>query len=593
MPRPRRPGLGAALSLFLLVLVATTAWLGLRSLQAKTALDDARVSLAAARDALVERDVATARQAISTAGEDTQRARNLTNDPVWRLASALPGYGATVRITRDLAEVADELARDILPEALDGAELIDPATLRTPDGVVDLDVVRAATPPIRSSADDAGRLLRDLEALPTQDVVPQVADARQELQQQVAELADALDGGATALEVAPALLGEDRPRRYLMLVQQTGESRGTGGMPGGFVEIVADGGRLTAASSGSNAELKNAPVEPPPGLPQDYIDLYQGEGAFRLWQNINLSPDLPVVAQVVEAKWQAQGGQPLDGVAVVDGQALATILSGSGPITLPDGRSIAPEQLEDYLAVEQYRDVPLTSQGALTRKDQLADAAALVAARLTSGGGDTLSLLTGLSDAVRSGHLRLASDDPMLAPGLEEVDGALPRDDAPFTYPVVYNSTGGKLEHFLDRAVTYALGPCDGDRRRTTVTFTLTNQAPEGLPEYLTIRLRNDERTASLTNALTVQVYATRGTQLVRATLDGVGFLPENPAGGLLANDSEAGLPLWYTGVELPAGQPRTLVLELDEPVTPGTPRILEQPLSRPLEQTVTGPACS
>ena len=39
---------------------------------------------------------------------------------------------------------------------------------------------------------------------------------------------------STALEIAPTLLGEDRPRRFFVLVQQNAESRGTGGLPGGF-----------------------------------------------------------------------------------------------------------------------------------------------------------------------------------------------------------------------------------------------------------------------------------------------------------------------------------------------------------------------
>lgn len=593
MTRPRRHGLGLSLTLLLVVVLAATAWIGLRALAARSHLNDARLSLIFAREALLDRDVDAARAAISAAGQDTARARALTSDPVWGLAGAVPGYGATVRTARGLALAADELARDVLPQALDGVESIDPATLRGHDGAVDLEVIRAATPSVVASAEAAARIQADVGSLPTDRVVPQVARAREELLDQVADVAAALDGGATALEVAPALLGADRPRRYLMLVQQNGESRGTGGVPGGFVELLADAGRLTVASTGTRPDLNGGLKGPPAGTPQDYIDLYEAEGAFRFWVNVNLSPDLPVVAEVVEAFWQAHGGAELDGVGVLDATALSLLLAGSGPISLPGGGTLAPTEIQQFLGVEQYRGIPLTSQGALTRQDRLGDIAIVTAKRLTAGGGDTLSLLRGLSAAVQSGHLRLTSDDPVLRAGLADVDGSLPRDDAPFSYPVVYNSTGGKLDQFLDRSISYVAGPCEGDRRRSTVTVTLKNQAPEDLPEYLTIRLAGGGRTASRTNAVTLQVYGTRGADLVRATVDGQPVAPEDPAGPLLANASEAGLPMWYLGLELPPGQSRTLVLELDEPVVEGTPRVLEQPLARPLEQVLDVPACS
>jgi hypothetical protein len=597
MRRPRRPSLGAALALFVLVVLGATAWIGLRGLAAQRHLEDARVSLASARDALVDRDVAAARAAIDDAGADTARARALTSDPVWRLAGAVPGYGSTVRTVRGLAQAADDLAGEVLPQALDGAERIDPTRLRTPDGAVDLAVVRAATPPVRSSADDAARVAGDVEALPTQNVVRQVADARRELQEQVSQLADSLDGGAAALEVAPALLGEDRPRRYLMLVQQTSESRGTGGLPGGFVELVADAGRVSAVSSGSNRDLRNGEIPVPPGVPAGFIERYGGEfGAFRIWQNVNLSPDLPVVAKVVQARWQAQGGQPLDGVAMVDPQALATILGGTGPIALPDGRSVQPAELERYLAVDQYAGVPVTGDGQLARKDQLEDVAALVAARLTGGSGDTDTLLRGLVEAVRSGHLQLASDDAALQPTLAEhgVDGALPRGTAPVAYPVVYNDSEGKLDFFLDRSATYTAESCDGDQRRTEITVTLTNTAPavQDLPPYLTIRNEAGRTVVSNVNRVTASVYGTRGAFLLGARLDGVVSQPQNPDGATVTVDEEAGMPVWSVVLDLPPGQPRTLALQVLEPAAAGAARVPEQPLARPLTASADVPEC-
>jgi hypothetical protein len=592
--RPSRPGPLAAVGLLLLVLVACAGWIGLTALRAQSALEDARASLVAARDALAQRDLDVATAAVEDAGEATGRARRATSGPVWALGAAVPGYGKSLQVVRGLAAAADDVASGVLPSALEAARTVDPDRLRSPDGVVDTAVLRAATPPVVAGADQAERVLSDLVALPEADVVGVLGQARGELAAEVDELARLLRGAATALEVAPALLGEDRERRYLVLVQQTAESRGTGGLIGGFVEVVASGGRLSAVSSGSNTHLRNGAVPVPEDVPADFADIYGDAGAFAIWQNVNLSPDLPVVARVVEARWAAQGGAPLDGVVMVDATALALVLAGSGPVPLPEGGEVAPEELPEYLAVGQYRGVPLTRDGALTRKDRLEDLAALATARLTSGGGDTLALLRGLAAAVRSGHLQMASEDPALQPVLRSsgLDHALPAGDGPVAYPVVWNATGGKLDHFLDRDVVYRAGRCTDGRRRSTIAVTLTNRAPEDLPEYLTIRVTPEGRTASRTAAVTLQVYGTPGADLVRATVDGRPVAPEDPLGLVLFNVTEAGLPMWYLGLDLPPDEPRTLVLELDEPVVAGAPVVPEQPLSRPLTRTVDVPAC-
>lgn len=594
MFRFRRPGPGRAGALLLVVLLAATAWVGVRALLAKRHLDAARSDLTTAREALLRRDVVTARRAIAAAGRNAGRARSLTSDPVWRLGAAVPGCGTTLATAHDLARAADRLANDVLPTALDGADRLDPARLRRPDGSVDIAVITAATPPVAASAEEAERVRSALAKSYDQHLLAPVARARAQLTRQVDELTTALRGTATALQLAPALLGEDRPRRYLLLVQQTGESRGTGGIIGGYVEVLAAGGKVTAVSTGSNAQLRNGYLPPPPGVPQDFVTLYGDDGAFELWQNVNLSPDLPVVAKAVESRWRAQGGQPLDGVGVLDGTAIADILRGSGPVDLPSGIRVRPDQIEEFLAVGQYRGVPLTRQAVLARKDLLQEAGSVAVHRLAAGGGSTSELLRGVAEAVRTGHLRFTSDDPALRPGLAAsgVDGALPSTDAPFTYPVVWNATGGKLEHFLDRSVSYTAGPCTGARRRSRVSVTLTNRAPEGLPQYLTILQRGADRQSSRTDVVTLQVYATRGAWLVTASLDGRPFAPTDPNGPLLTNATEAGLPLWSTELNLAPDQPHMLVLDLDEPTAAGTPRVLEQPLARPQAARLDVPGC-
>lgn len=577
-----------------LLVVATGAWLGVRGLAAQGHLEQARTELTAARAALTDRQVEPARAAVIAAGRETRQARELTGDPVWRLAAAIPYAGASLEVGRAVAVAADDIARRVLPGALTAVETVDADSLRRPDGGVELTVLQAAQPQLTASAATFDAVSAGLARSPRAGVVGPIARARDQFEAQLAELGDPLHDGARSLELAVPLLGGDRPRRFFVLVQQTSEARGTGGLVGGYAVVETDRGKVRVSARGSNADLQSTPIPVPPGVGPDFVRLYGGLGAFELWGTVNVSPDLPTVAKVVNAKWQAQGGGAVDGVIALDAKALASILQGGGDIEVADGQRIPPAGLEEYLAVGQYVGV-VGEDGRSARKDQLEVVAGAVTDRIIAGDGSLEPLLRGVAEAVRSGHLRMASDDPTLAPLLAAtgVDGSLPQGPAPVAYPVVVNATGGKLDSFLERSVSYVAGPCEGSRRRSTVSVELRNEAPaEGLPPFLTIRNVGDGVTSSTDSRVSLTVYTTPGAELVRATVDGRAVRPEDPEGLFVANSVEGGLPLFSVVLDVPREQTIEFVLELDEPVVAGVARVPEQPLSRPLGRDVRVPTC-
>lgn len=573
------------------VVGALGGWLGGRALLAEHHLQHARTGLGDARTALLDSRVDDASAALRAAGRDTAAARRLTADPVWGAAAAVPVLGRSLRTVRGLTVAADDLTGQVLPPAVQAARGLLGQGLRRPDGAVDLAGLRATEPALARTATGLRAVESRLAALPGGP--GPVGAARTELHSRVGELAQAVDQAQRAVQLAPALLGGDRPRRYFVLVQQPGESRGTGGLTGGYAVVEADGGRLTVTRSGSNADLRNGAVPVPTGVSDQYAYEYGGNLAFSDWRDVNLSPDLPSVARVVAARWQAQSGQVVDGVVALDPTAIADLVRGSGPVDVGD-RRVATTQLVRYLTVDQYAGLPITAQGA--RKDALAAVAAQIAGRLTGAAGDPRALLPGLVTAVRSGHLRMASDDPALQPALARsgVDGALPAGDAPVAYAVVQNATQGKLDTFLDRAVTYTAGACTGGSRPSTIRVELRNDAPaEGLPAYLTIRDEDGRTTASTDSAVVLQTYGSRGATLVAADLDGQPLVASGMRGADLHEGLEAGLPFWGLRVELPRGLPRVLTLHLLEPVAAGVARVPEQPLVRPLRRSVDLPTCS
>ena len=590
----KRVLLGSAL-LFLLVGLAA-GWLGSRGLVAKRELTAAQGDLTSARTALLDQRTDDANAAVTSAGRHTARARAMVEDPFFRAATHLPIFGTSVYVASQLATTADTLAGELLPQAIRSAESLNPQRLRGPDGGIDVALLQRVVPQLDAVASRLTALAAHTHRLPQANVAGVIDRPRQRFVGQLDQLNQVVTAAARAVDLAPALLGADRPRRYFVLIQQTSESRGTGGLPGGFAILVANHGRLSVAAQGTDADLHNGPIPVPPGVPQDYVDLYERQyGVFDIWQNVNVSPDLPVVARVVAARWQHQSGQHVDGVIALDALALADILRGSGPVDL-GGRQIAPAQLPDYLAVGQYRDFAAFDRQA-ARKEKLTMVARAATARLVQGGGSTADLLRGLIDAVRSGHLRMASDDPALGPSLRaaHIDGALPGGTAPLAYPVLFNSTGGKLDYFLSRSVRYDAGPCTGARRRSTITVDLRDDAPTtGLPPYLTIKIDGTRQTVTYDAGVTLSVYGTRGAFLRKATLDGhpLPGRPRSADSPYLTGATEGGLPLWYLYLDVPRGHTRRLVLQLDEPVVRGAARVPVQPLARPLTAAAAVPTC-
>ncbi|MBK5306426.1 MAG: DUF4012 domain-containing protein [Frankiaceae bacterium] len=583
----------------IVVVVLAVAWIGVRGLLAQRHLTAAKADLAAAKEALLGRELADADRLIGDAGKETSAARGLTTDPLWRAAGHVPLLGATLAEAADVARGADVVARTVLPPAFAAARELDPKALRAADGTIDVAVLRQAQPAVDQATAAGVAALAGLADAPRRGVLWPVSEAADDLRTQARDLADALRGVQRGLRIAPALLGADRPRRYFVLIQQNSEARGTGGLPGGFAILTADKGRLRVTNQGSNADLQDGELPPPPGVPADYVQRYRGDGVFDRWVNVNLSPDLPVVARVIADRWRHQAGQRVDGVITVDSQALRDILRGSPPIPVPGAAPLTPANIVDYLAIGQYRDFAApdgSSSGvdrSAERKQLLETIARAATSRLVNGGGSTLELMRGIADAVGSGHLRMGSDDPALAPGLREagIDGALPSGPGPVAYAVLFNSSGGKLEYFLDRSIRYEAGACTGARRKSSITVELTNRAPDGLPAYL----YNPYHLPGITgtgNRVTVTVYATRGAKLTKAVIDGKPLGTQDGAAGYLNAFTEAGLPAWSTRVDLPSGPTRRLVLTLDEPVSPGAARVPEQPLPRALARRVEVPTC-
>jgi Protein of unknown function (DUF4012) len=578
----RRLVLGLGVVLFLAFVLGAT-WVVVRGLQARSELAAAQEQLPALRTAIVHGDQAGARTLLATLSAETGRARRLTSDPVWRGYEQLPWLGESLRTSRGLAAAADQLSQTVLPTLLTAGKVLDPADLRTSGVGIDLAPFTAAQPALDRAAAATKEVLAGVRALPAQNLVGPVASARVSLLRQLTSLAGTTQTAATTAALVPSMLGADGPRTYFLAFENNAEARATGGLMGAYGVAVADKGIITVTRTGSDAELAQY-TKPVISLGPEFDSLYGQFGAATDERESNMSPHFPDAARIWSAMWTRQSHQHVDGVLALDPVAMAGILDATGPATLPDKTPVTGAdvvQLTEQKAYDTFTDPAV-------RKQFLQLVAHAMFAQLVTGAGSPAALLKGLGSAVGSAHLQLWSAHPgeqaMLA--TLPISGVLTETPGPYAELVVNNAAGGKLDYYLGRSLSYVAQPCTTGLRSSTITVTLTNNAPaSGLSAYALTRADKPAHPYPPgQNKTLVSIYTAVGARLVSATLNGKPVLLEATV--------ERSHPRFSKYLELDPASSGTLVLHLQEPSSPNGAIVPIQPLVSPELTHVSVPEC-
>ena len=384
------------------------------------------------------------------------------------------------------------------------------------------------------------------------------------------------------LDVVPGMLGANGKRRYLLVTPTPAEARGSGGVIGNYGEISIDNGRFALDRFGRNSELNSNGVpfgERKLDAPSDFVARYARFGASRIWQNANMSPDFPASAQAMAGLYPQSGGQPVDGVISVDPIALAAFLQIVGPVTV----SSWPEPIttENAARVLMFEAYIVKGGGTTDRYELLADVAQTVWGKLaTTSLPNPKVLIDALAPAVRARHLQVWMRSPAEQKYLRSIGlaGNVPTVLGDNFGLVMNNGSGGKIEYFLDRDVSYdaVIDPAT-ETVSSTVTATFRNGAPSnGLPDYIIDNLTPVTNLPNGTNRLYLSLYSP--LELKSATVDGKPFD--------LQAEIEFSRHVYSGFITVPSNGEATVVAEFDGPIA-GVGRnyrleVFRQPFARP-----------
>jgi len=583
-PRRRRV-IWAGLAL-LVFGIAFGCWLGVRTFEARSSLNEARHSAELTKSALLKGQTEDAAHWADNAQAEALDASAAAHSVPWNIVAAVPWLGSPFKTGQQMTDVVLDLATNVLQPATHVGTVLSPDRLFEA-GRIDVQQLRKQEPELNRISAAASRLNVAAQSISEPGYLSQIRDARSQLQTRTYELTRMLQNADLAARVAPLMMGADGPRTYFMGFQTNAEARGTGGLLGGFGILRFDNGKATVDTLAPNTELSKSAAAIDLGA--DFAQQYGFTNPFTDFRNSNQSSHFPYAAQIWQSMWTQQSGMTTDGVIAIDPVALSYVLDATGPVTTPDGEVVTKDNVVELTESTSYQRFP-TDQTA--RKQYLQDIATAVVKKMTGHIDSPRKLLDALGKAAGERRIAIWSSSPSEQKLLELTPLAhvIPDDPAPYAEVVLNNLGGNKMDYYLTREIEYAADGCDGDRRTSTVTVHLANSdSDKSLPDYVAssagLQPQIPITVPSGTMLTSVRLIATNGAKLVSVLANGQRI----PA----FTNTERGHPSFEVQVAIPPGQSGELTFRLSEPTTAGQPRVPVQPLRDNVTPVVKVPQCS
>jgi hypothetical protein len=412
---------------------------------------------------------------LRAARADFEMAERLTGFPAVRVLGPVPFLGKQVRGAHALGAAA----ADVLDAGVDAVE-------RSRDGIdgfreggpARVEGMRLMAAIARQSRDRIAAVDLGSRA----GLVAPLARAHRDLAGELPDLEHALaDLDDAASGFAEFLAG---PRTYLLFAANNNEMRlGSGAFLSTSV-LLTDNGNLTLFPPKPTATLRLGPFRAPSApMDADQAQLWGWLAPNDEWRNLAASPRFDTTAKLSRRMLDVlRPDVRIDGVLALDPVALEDLVAATGPVRV-GRRELSGERLLKYVLLDQYRGVEFFDTQQRARRDALGTLAQQAIDHLDGGDWDARALVQALRSSARGRHVLAWSRHPneQKAWEIAEVDGRLRRDSLMVG---LHNRGGNKLDVFVGVDATVRTKRV-ADGTDVSVTVTLGNVTPDGLPRYV------------------------------------------------------------------------------------------------------------
>lgn len=470
-----------------LIVMAVGAAIVAAALPVRHSLLTGRDAMVRAASALADEDRDGAATAFQQADHAFQDARARLEEGVLLAVSHIPLAGRSVRTSAALAQAGalSVAAGEVLTADTRG-NLGDIGAYVPRGGGIPVERLADAQEPLGEVLSLVSQARAVVEASPSSMLLRPVADARSEALSQLVEGHGSVVAAEALSRGLPSFLGVHGTRRYLFGAATPAEVRGTGGLIGAYSILTAEDGRMSFGRFLPSSRLQKYDPDELDAPNEDYAARYDRYGGAGFMLNINMTPDFPSAAVAMEELYQAQTGQPVDGVVVADPEALAALLRLTGPVDVPNTGTVDADNVVELLANDAYGDFEDQAE----RKSVLGDVAGGVFQHFLDMGDDLepRKVVEELAAAVRGRHLQFHSTDSAVQDALDDagMSGRLAETDKDFLAFVPNNAAGNKIDFYADWMLRHEVWLEPDGSARTRFRAKGTNHAPrDGQPKYV------------------------------------------------------------------------------------------------------------
>jgi Protein of unknown function (DUF4012) len=516
---------------------------------ARSDLLEARAMMEDARSALLRGDPREAGGAFGQAQTKLLEAQEHLQNPAIQLLGYLPILGRSPDATEALVTAGVQVTRagkvvaDAVEDLPGGVSALAPR-----DGRIPLRPLRQLSVPLSRVSGLLEEAGSRMAASPQTLLIPPVREGVEEFAPLLEEAQRGAASAAALTRHLPAFLGARETKRYFVGAQNPAEQRGTGGLIGAYAILTARNGHLDFGDFRSIGELSSVQAEsveaPNPQYAVRY-DRFQSRGD---WSNINMTPDFPSAAVAMERLYEETEGVELDGTIVVDPFSFSALLEVTGSVEVPTtGYRLNARNVVDYVTNRAYTAIPGNERkqllgdaaeevisrfiggpvGSRTTEEDLGskskpskggqpggdrsaggegskagnagsetgagsgaveEASPGLEGLLGEDGEATAAAGRALVETAAGGHLLFHSTDPQIQQAfrIARVAGELAAGDGDFLAVVLNNSSGTKLDFYMDRSIDYEVQLQDGGGAVADTEVKFTNHAPRtGQPTYV------------------------------------------------------------------------------------------------------------
>lgn len=489
--------IAAWLATFAVLMVAPAIWLGAKATVVRNELDAATLLIPVLKGNIAKDDPEAANETVDQLRSHTAAARDAAGDPLWTLASALPGLGANFSAVAEVARSADDVATLGVSPLVKVFGSLNWDKILPSSGGTDLGPIQAASPSVASAAHAVRVSSERLDRIDTSTLLPQVSAPLATAKEQLESVRGALDASADASRIVPGMFGAEQARNYLLMIQNNAEVRSTGGIPGALAVLTLDEGKLSLGTQSTAGAI--GITSPTLSVDPEQQQIYSGR-LGKYMQDVNLTPDFPTAASTAQAMWEKKTGQRVDGVISIDPVALGYILDATGPIKVSNSELPAISAgLPAELTGKNVVSTLLSDVYAKIDEPKLQDAyfagvAQEIFAALAGGKGDAKALVESMTRGTAEGRVLVWSgkDTEQSILAKYPLSGSIAGPSvSPSQFGVYFNDgTGAKMDYYVKRSVQL-VEECTGDEYgQVKVRITSTNTAPadaaSSLPPYVT-----------------------------------------------------------------------------------------------------------